>query len=90
MYFAVCTRCTYFTTNHQHFLHTMQTLVRSLFLPKTLMYTFVLTAGWDLVYDNGFIEIDPSQCGYTTFLGAGIPEPEFVDDEAGDNEGSGK
>ena len=26
-------------------------------------------SGWDLVYDNGFIEIDPTQCGYTTFLG---------------------
>jgi hypothetical protein len=26
------------------------------------------------VYDNGFIEIDPTQCGYSTFLGAGIPE----------------
>lgn len=31
-------------------------------------------SGWDLVYDNGYIEIDPSQCGYTTFLGGGIPE----------------
>lgn len=33
-------------------------------------------SGWDLVYDNGFIEIDPSQCGYTTFLGAAVPEVE--------------
>jgi len=35
-------------------------------------------SGWDLVYDNGYIEIDPSQCGYTSFLGAAIPEPDFV------------
>ena len=35
------------------------------------------TTGWDLVYDNGFIEIDPSQCGYTTFLGAGVPDPTY-------------
>ncbi len=33
-------------------------------------------SGWDLVYDNGFIEIDPAQCNYTTFLGAAVPEPE--------------
>ena len=26
-------------------------------------------SGWDLVYDNGYIEIDPEQCGYSTFLG---------------------
>ena len=31
-------------------------------------------SGWDLIYDNGFIEIDPHQCGYTTFLGSAIPE----------------
>jgi hypothetical protein len=31
-------------------------------------------SGWDLVYDNGFIEIDPELCGYTTFLGAAVPE----------------
>ena len=44
-------------------------------------------AGWDLVYDNGFIEIDPSQCGYSTFLGAGIPEPEEDEqDEEGEEE----
>ena len=30
-------------------------------------------SGWDLIYDNGFIEIDPEQCGYTTFLGAAVP-----------------
>jgi hypothetical protein len=30
-------------------------------------------SGWDLVYDNGFIEIDPEQCGYTTFLGSTVP-----------------
>ena len=35
-------------------------------------------SGWDLVYDNGYIEIDPSQCGYTSFLGSAIPEPDFV------------
>mmetsp|Transcript_8330 Transcript_8330/g.8494 ORF Transcript_8330/g.8494 Transcript_8330/m.8494 type:complete len:425 (-) Transcript_8330:208-1482(-) len=33
-------------------------------------------SGWDLIYDNGYIEIDPAQCGYTTFLGAAVPEPE--------------
>eukprot|EP01038_Epipyxis_sp_PR26KG_P007644 gene7644-10404_t len=31
-------------------------------------------SGWDMVYDNGFIEIDPDQCGYTTFLGSSVPE----------------
>lgn len=34
-----------------------------------------------MVYDNGFIEIDPSQCGYTTFLGAGVPEPELAEED---------
>ena len=39
------------------------------------------------MYDNGFIEIDPSQCGYSTFLGAGIPEPEEDEqDEEGEEE----
>lgn len=33
-------------------------------------------SGFDLVYDNGYIEIDPSQCGYTSFLGAAVPEVE--------------
>jgi tubulin polyglutamylase TTLL9 len=33
-------------------------------------------SGWDLVYDNGYIEIDPEQCGYTTFLGAAVPTAE--------------
>ena len=33
-------------------------------------------SGWDLIYDNGFIEIDPEQCGYTTFLGAAVPHSE--------------
>ena len=33
-------------------------------------------SGWDLVYDNGYIEIDPGQCGYTSFLGAAVPEIE--------------
>lgn len=41
-------------------------------------------SGWDLVYDNGYIEIDPDQCGYTTFLGAAVPEPD-VDPEYIDN-----
>jgi tubulin polyglutamylase TTLL9 len=38
-------------------------------------------SGWDLVYDNGYIEIDPALCGYSTFLGAGVPvgEDEEVD-----------
>jgi hypothetical protein len=35
-------------------------------------------SGWDLVYDNGYIEIDPSQCGYTSFLGGAIPEPDVT------------
>ncbi len=42
---------------------------------------FTSFTGWDLVYDNGFIEIDPAQCGYTTFLGAGVPEPEAAEEE---------
>jgi hypothetical protein len=46
-------------------------------------------SGWDLVYDNGFIEIDPSQCSYTTFLGAGVPEAEEEDEEDGDGEEEG-
>ena len=37
-------------------------------------------SGWDLIYDNGFIEIDPEQCGYTTFLGAAVPQPEEGDE----------
>mmetsp|Transcript_12148 Transcript_12148/g.18348 ORF Transcript_12148/g.18348 Transcript_12148/m.18348 type:complete len:420 (-) Transcript_12148:183-1442(-) len=40
-------------------------------------------SGWDLVYDNGYIEIDPEQCGYTTFLGAAVPEPEGVTGDTG-------
>jgi hypothetical protein len=51
-----------------------------------------LAAGWDLVYDNGFIEIDPAQCGYSTFLGAGVPEAEGADaegQEGGDTEAAG-
>ena len=40
-------------------------------------------SGWDLVYDNnGYIEIDPEHCGYSTFLGAAVPE-------AMDNNGDG-
>jgi len=31
-------------------------------------------SGWDLIYDNGYIEIDPAHCGYTTFLGAAVPQ----------------
>lgn len=38
-------------------------------------------SGWDLVYDNGYIEIDPSQCGYTTFLGSAVPEPNVMAEE---------
>ena len=30
-------------------------------------------SGWDLVFDSGFIEIDPELCGYTTFLGSAVP-----------------
>eukprot|EP01039_Chlorochromonas_danica_P003550 gene3550-3887_t len=48
-------------------------------------------SGWDLVYDNGFIEIDPDQCGYSTFLGTAVPmtSPAMRDyngDEEGDEE----
>jgi tubulin polyglutamylase TTLL9 len=39
-------------------------------------------SGWDLVYDNGYVEIDPSKCGYTTFLGAAVPEQEREIDES--------
>jgi tubulin polyglutamylase TTLL9 len=39
-------------------------------------------SGWDLVYDNGYIEIDPEQCGYTTFLGAAVPEPSALAEES--------
>ena len=41
-------------------------------------------SGWDLIYDNGFIEIDPEQCGYTTFLGAAVPQAE--EDEEDDTQ----
>ena len=30
-------------------------------------------SGWDLVYDSGYIEIDPAQCGYSSFLGSAVP-----------------
>ena len=30
-------------------------------------------SGWDLIYDNGYIEIDPTLCGYSTFLGGAVP-----------------
>jgi hypothetical protein len=44
-------------------------------------------SGWDLVYDNGYIEIDPDQCGYSTFLGAAVPEvAEDVDETSLDKE----
>jgi tubulin polyglutamylase TTLL9 len=32
-------------------------------------------SGWDLVYDNGYVEINPDMCSYSTFLGAAVPEP---------------
>ena len=38
-------------------------------------------SGWDLVYDNGYIEIDPGQCGYTSFLGAAVPEVEGAEQQ---------
>jgi tubulin polyglutamylase TTLL9 len=38
-------------------------------------------SGFDLVYDNGYIEIDPEQCGYSTFLGAAVPTPHTVEKE---------
>lgn len=44
-------------------------------------------SGWDLVYDNGYIEIDPEQCGYTTFLGAAVPAPEGDNELENDEEG---
>ena len=43
-------------------------------------------SGWDLVYDNnGYIEIDPEHCGYSTFLGAAVPEADTAD---GDGDGA--
>jgi tubulin polyglutamylase TTLL9 len=39
-------------------------------------------SGWDLVYDNGYIEIDPAQCGYSSFLGSAVPEPTETDEGA--------
>jgi hypothetical protein len=43
-------------------------------------------SGWDLVYDNnGYIEIDPEHCGYSTFLGAAVPEADTGD---GDTDGA--
>ena len=30
-------------------------------------------SGWDLIFDNGYIEIDPAQCSYTSFLGTVVP-----------------
>jgi hypothetical protein len=39
------------------------------------------------VYDNGYIEIDPSQCGYSTFLGAAVPVPAPSATEAADVDG---
>lgn len=44
-------------------------------------------SGWDLIYDNGYIEIDPEQCGYTTFLGAAVPTPENGLDPSGNANG---
>jgi hypothetical protein len=52
-----------------------------------LSSTPLLPEGWDLVYDNGFIEIDPAQCGYSTFLGAGVPEAEAAEDGPEGDEG---
>ena len=43
-------------------------------------------SGWDLVYDNGYIEIDPAQCGYTSFLGAAVPEPDVERETDGQSE----
>jgi len=39
------------------------------------------------VFDNGYIEIDPAQCGYTTFLGAAVPEPETGRERVGETGG---
>lgn len=39
------------------------------------------------MYDNGYIEIDPDQCGYTTFLGAAVPEVEGGNEGVGINNG---
>lgn len=44
-------------------------------------------SGWDLIYDNGYIEIDPEQCGYSTFLGAAIPTPHSAEKETDDTDG---
>lgn len=34
------------------------------------------------MYDsNGYIEIDPERCGYSSFLGAAVPEAEMEEEE---------
>lgn len=33
-----------------------------------------------------YIEIDPGQCGYSTFLGAAVPAPDVEDEDDGDEE----
>lgn len=38
-------------------------------------------SGWDLVYDNGYVEINPEVCRYSTFLGAAVPEPTPLSEE---------
>ena len=44
-------------------------------------------SGWDLVYDsNGYIEIDPERCGYSSFLGAAVPEAEVEEEELGEED----
>ena len=44
-----------------------------------------------MVYDsNGYIEIDPERCGYSSFLGAAVPEAEVEveveEEEVGEEE----
>ena len=46
-------------------------------------------SGWDLIYDNGYIEIDPEQCGYTTFLGSAV-QPSMYELHRHDTKSAGR
>jgi len=36
--------------------------------------------GFDLIYDDGYVDIDPTKCGYSTYLGAVCHEKETFGD----------
>ena len=39
------------------------------------------------MYDsNGYIEIDPERCGYSSFLGAAVPEAVVEEEDVGEDE----